>query len=209
MTPNLEWDETAHAYVLTEESKRFVGVVGSPGARDLSVMPYQEEPRDLPIRFEIETGPDETRAGFVPIVFAGSVTGRDGRAGRLRSHPGFAAALSTPRTSRTTGGSGGDARDRHARIPPSTGRSPGRRSGSTRGWPRTPRWGRGCSPASAPPATASVRASAGSSAATRSGPRSPSTAYGDFASARTALEFLRRVQRADGKVPHEISQSAP
>jgi glycogen debranching enzyme len=33
-------------------------------------------------------------------------------------------------------------------------------------------------------------------------------AYGEFASARAALEFLRRVQRADGKVPHEISQSA-
>ncbi len=31
---------------------------------------------------------------------------------------------------------------------------------------------------------------------------------GDFATARTALEFLARYQRADGKVPHEIAQSA-
>jgi len=33
-------------------------------------------------------------------------------------------------------------------------------------------------------------------------------AEGDFASTRTALEFLSQYQRADGKVPHEISQGA-
>ena len=32
--------------------------------------------------------------------------------------------------------------------------------------------------------------------------------YGDFATTRTALEFLKKFQRADGKIPHEISQSA-
>jgi glycogen debranching enzyme len=31
---------------------------------------------------------------------------------------------------------------------------------------------------------------------------------GDFASARTALEFLAKYQRADGKIPHEVPQSA-
>jgi hypothetical protein len=54
-------------------------------------MPYQEEPKDLPIRFEIETSRDATRAGFVPIVFAGSVKGKRGRAGCLSTDPGFAA----------------------------------------------------------------------------------------------------------------------
>ncbi len=33
-------------------------------------------------------------------------------------------------------------------------------------------------------------------------------AEGDFATTRTALEFLSKYQRADGKVPHEISQGA-
>ena len=33
-------------------------------------------------------------------------------------------------------------------------------------------------------------------------------AEGDFANTRTALEFLSKYQRADGKVPHEISQGA-
>ena len=33
-------------------------------------------------------------------------------------------------------------------------------------------------------------------------------AEGDFPTARNALEFLSKYQRADGKIPHEISQSA-
>lgn len=33
-------------------------------------------------------------------------------------------------------------------------------------------------------------------------------AVGDFATTRAALDFLARVQRPDGKIPHEISQSA-
>ena len=34
------------------------------------------------------------------------------------------------------------------------------------------------------------------------------TAAGDLANARTAIEFIAKYQRADGKIPHEISQSA-
>ena len=34
------------------------------------------------------------------------------------------------------------------------------------------------------------------------------TSYGDLATTRLALSFLRRFQREDGKLPHEISQSA-
>jgi hypothetical protein len=50
MTGNLDWDEKQHVYYITEESKRFVGMIGSPAARDISVMPYQEEPRDVPVQ---------------------------------------------------------------------------------------------------------------------------------------------------------------
>jgi glycogen debranching enzyme len=34
------------------------------------------------------------------------------------------------------------------------------------------------------------------------------TSYGDYAATRTALDFLKKFQREDGKIPHEISQSA-
>src|SRR5918911_2518960 len=54
MTGSLSWDEKEHAYFIFEETHRFAGLVGSPGARDISVMPYQEEPRDLPIQFVID-----------------------------------------------------------------------------------------------------------------------------------------------------------
>ena len=64
------------------------------------------------------------------------------------------------------------------------------------------------SPGSARRARASGRGSRGSSDATRCGRRSASTSIGDFATVRTALEFLQKFQRADGKIPHEISQSA-
>ena len=51
MTAYAEWDSKLHAYAFTEESKRYAAVIGSPDAGDLSVMPYQEEPRDVPVRF--------------------------------------------------------------------------------------------------------------------------------------------------------------
>src|SRR5258708_24280774 len=52
-------------------------MVGSPVARDLSVMPYQEEPRDVPVSFALEAAPDAMRSCFIPIVICGSVEGRD------------------------------------------------------------------------------------------------------------------------------------
>src|SRR3989442_1224698 len=77
MTGNLEWDEKQHAYYITEESKRFVGMIGSPAARDISVMPYQEEPRDVPVRLAIEPAADVLKSHFIPIVITGSVEGRN------------------------------------------------------------------------------------------------------------------------------------
>ncbi|PYQ41143.1 MAG: hypothetical protein DMF77_16665, partial [Acidobacteria bacterium] len=77
MTNNVGWDEKDQVYSLTEETKRFAAVIGSPGARDLSLMPYQEEPRDVPLRFVVELPPETLRLHFLPIVIAGSVEGRD------------------------------------------------------------------------------------------------------------------------------------
>ena len=70
MTAYLGWDESAHSYTIGEETNRFVGLIGSPMARDLSVMPYQEEPRDVPVRFVIDVA-DAAKSTFIPIVIAG------------------------------------------------------------------------------------------------------------------------------------------
>ncbi len=77
MTGSLSWNERGRVYYITEETKRFAGVVGSPAARDVSVMPYQEEPRDVPARFRLEIPASESNAHFIPVVIAGSAEGRE------------------------------------------------------------------------------------------------------------------------------------
>jgi glycogen debranching enzyme len=207
MTPNLEWDEKAHAYFLTEESKRFVGVLGSPTARDLSVMPYQEEPKDAPIRFTVEVPVDLARSSFVPIVMAGSVTGRaEAKAvydRLLSSIPGLYArnvehyrALLEQTTSISSPDPRLDESFAWAKV------------GIDKGLATNPQLGTGL--------LAGFRTSGESERPGFGwffGRDALWTAlaihsYGDFAAARTALDFLKGVQRADGKVPHEISQSA-
>src|SRR5918995_6314267 len=71
MTGNLDWDKKEHVYYITEESKRFVGMIGSPAGQDLSVMPYQEEPRDVPAHFVITPSSEDLRTSFIPIIIAG------------------------------------------------------------------------------------------------------------------------------------------
>lgn len=207
MTPNAGWDEKVRAYWITEESGKFVGLVGSPGARDVSIMPYQEEPRDLPIRFLIDLLPDEARHSYVPIVIAGSVTGRDAArdayARLLASVPalyeknvahykrllGETLSVSTP----------------DPRLDESFAWA---KVGIDKGIATNPMLGTGL--------LAGFRSSGDSERpgfAWFFGRDALWTAlaldsYGDYDSARSALAFLRTYQRADGKVPHEISQSA-
>ena len=61
MTPYVSWNESDGLYMLGEESRRFAGAIGSPGARDLSLMPYQEEPRDVPVSFAIDVPLEQAR----------------------------------------------------------------------------------------------------------------------------------------------------
>ncbi|MDT4968880.1 MAG: hypothetical protein QOJ64_3617, partial [Acidobacteriota bacterium] len=76
MTGTLSWEEKEHAYYITEETRRFVGMIGSPSARDAAVMPYQEEPRDVPMRFTIDASHD-ANSQYLPVIIAGSSEGRE------------------------------------------------------------------------------------------------------------------------------------
>jgi len=76
-TASLSWDEKQRAYFIYEETGRYAGLIGSPAARDVSVMPYQEEPRGVPAEFRMEVPASELKSNFIPIVIAGSVKGRD------------------------------------------------------------------------------------------------------------------------------------
>ena len=207
MTPNVGWDDKEHVYSLTEESKRFAAVIGSPGARDRSLMPYQEEPRDVPLRFVVDVPPPAMRSRYVPIVFAGSVEGRDKaketydrllRSARelYEGNVAYYRALQERTLAVDTPDERLDTALRWAEV------------GVDKGLATNPLLGTGLvagfrtSGESERPGFAWMfgRDALWTSLAIQS--------YGDFPAARTALEFLRKLQREDGKIPHEISQSA-
>ena len=205
MTPNVDWDDGQHAYFLTEESQRFVGVLGSPGAHDLSVMPYQEEPKDVPLRFTIDV--PLGGATFVPIVMAASTKDRaEAKAtyDRLLESTGALYAknvehyrrLSTETVSIETPDERLDESFAWAKV------------GVDKGLATNPMLGTGL--------LAGFRTSGDSERPGFGwffGRDALWTAlalhsYGDFEAGRTALDFLKQFERTDGKIPHEISQSA-
>ncbi|HEX8455896.1 MAG TPA: GH116 family glycosyl hydrolase [Pyrinomonadaceae bacterium] len=211
MTGTLSWNERARVYYITEESKRFAGVVGSPAARDVSVMPYQEEPRDVPARFRLEIPAGATSAGrapqFIPIVIAGSVEGRE------RAKAAYDRLLArVPALYEATALHYRQLNEESLQLS-----TPNRELDEAFAWAKVgvdkglvtnPLLGTGL--------VAGYRTSGESERpgfAWFFGRDALWTAlalnsYGDFGTTRTALEFLKKFQRTDGKIPHEISQSA-
>lgn len=192
-------------YSLTEESGRFAAVIACPGSRDVTIMPYQEEPRDQPARFLVEV---PVGSKPVPIVITGSVKGLEpARAANDRLLNGLAAdyAANVAHYRRlvfeatvqvTTPDRALNQAFQWAKV------------GIDKGLVTNPQLGTGL--------VAGFRTSGDSE---RPGfawffgrdalwTVLATTAYGDFATTRTALRFLRQFQRADGRIPHEISQSA-
>ena len=207
MTGNLDWDEKQHAYYITEESKRFVGMIGSPAARDISVMPYQEEPRDVPVRLAIEPAADALTSHFIPIVITGSVEGRDKAKGTYDRLLTSAQALYEKNVSY------------YERLEKETTsiKTPDERLNKAFQWAKVGiDKGIATNPFLGTGLVAGFRTSGDSE---RPGfawffgrdalwTSLAINSYGDFGTTRTALEFLKKFQRADGKIPHEISQSA-
>jgi hypothetical protein len=207
MTPNVDWSAENGSYRISEESRRFVGIVGSPGSRDVSLMPYQEEPRDTPLRLEIAVSPERARAGFVPIVVAASTAGREEAEAVYERLLGGVEPLYRVRVEHQR------ARDAEtvsvATPEPRLDRAfRWAKAGIDKGLAANPDLGTGL--------LAGFRTAGDSE---RPGfawffgrdalwTALATTAYGDLGTTRLALEFLRRFQREDGKVPHEMSQSA-
>lgn len=207
MTAYFGWNEKEHIYTLSEETNRFVGILGSPLARDLSVMPYQEEPRDVPIRFAIKVSPEVMKSHFIPIVIAGSVEGRDKAKATYNRLLDSARSLYEKNVDYYT-----RLRDETVSIV-----TPDERLNKAFEWAKVgidkgivtnPHLGTGL--------VAGFRTSGESE---RPGfawffgrdalwSVLAVTSYSDFATTRTALDFLKKFQREDGKIPHEISQSA-
>lgn len=206
MTSNVSWDQASQTYSLGEESRRFAAIVGVPGGRDISLQPYQEEPRDVPLRVVIDTA-RRARGELIPIIATGSVTGAaDARASYQRvaaSIPALYEAtvqhyrrLLHGTTLVTTPDDRLNAAFMWAKV------------GIDKGTVTNPMLGTGL--------VAGFRTSGDSE---RPGfawffgrdalwTALATTSYGDLATTRLALDFLRKHQRDDGKIPHEVSQSA-
>ncbi len=207
MTGNVDWDKGESAYFLVEETNRFVGVIGSPAAKDVSVIPYQEEPRDAPVRFVIDLPIQTLRTSFIPIVIAGSVEGRAQARATYRKllsqiQPLYEQTVAHYR------------RLQQERLSITT---PDERLNTAFAWAKV-----GIDKGVATNQFLGTGLIAGFRTSGNS--ERPGFAwffgrdalwtvlainsYGDFATTRAALNFLKKFQREDGKIPHEISQSA-
>ena len=203
MTGYLGWDESAHLYTIGEETNRFVGLIGSPVARDVSVMPYQEEPRDVPVRFVIDAAPNGM---FIPIVIAGSVEGR------VKARATYDKLLASAQSLYENNV------NYYSRIQETaTVETPDERLNTAFAWAKVGvDKGIATNPFLGTGLIAGFRTSGDSE---RPGfawffgrdalwTALAITSYGDYAATRTALDFLKKFQRDDGKIPHEVSQSA-
>ena len=207
MTGNLYWDEKTQVYYITEETHRFAGLVGSPGARDISVMPYQEEPRDVPIQFMIDVPAETIKSQFVPIVIAGSVEGAQRAKESYDKLLSNAEALYEKNVAY------------YERLQKESTQieTPLERLNTAFNWAKVGiDKGVATNPFLGTGLLAGFRTSGESE---RPGfawffgrdalwTSFALNSYGDFSTTRTALEFLKKFQRADGRIPHEISQSA-
>lgn len=206
-TPNVGWDAATRTYELSEESGKLAAVVGIPSGTDQSVMPYQEEPRDVPFEFAVEVTPERAREAFVPIVITGSI---DGRAPARDAYTRVLKSIE-PLYSRTV--------DHYRRVIEGGTRvaTPDARLNSAYDWARVGmEKGFATNPGLGTGLVAGFRTSGNSE---RPGfawffgrdalwTSLALTASGRADDARAALAFLGKHQRADGKIPHEISQSA-
>jgi len=207
MTGGVDYARAERAYYIVEESNRFVGVVGSPAAKDVSVMPYQEEPRDVPTRFVIDLPAETLKSRFIPIVIAGSVEGR------ARAREAYQKLLGNARSLYENN----VAYYRRLETETLSVITPDERLNKAFAWAKVGvDKGLATSPLLGTGLVAGFRTSGNSE---RPGfawffgrdamwSSLAFNSYGDFAAARTALEFLKKVQREDGKIPHEISQAA-
>ena len=170
-------------------------------------MPYQEEPRDVPLRFEVAVPQDAARTHLLPIVLAGSVKGRDDAKATYDRVLANARPLYEGNVAYYRG-----LAERTMRIETPDARLDDAfawaKAGIDKGLVENPLLGTGF--------VAGFRTSGDSERpgfAWHFGRDTLWTvpavlAYGDFETARAGLDFLRKFQRADGKIPHEVSQAA-
>jgi len=200
------WDNSLKAYVAGEGSGKNAALIGSPFGVDPPEQPAHNLP-DAPTQFTITITPETAAKGLVPIVIAASPEGLDAAKATYQKLLASAAPLYAEAEQHYR-----DVRERLTSI-----NTPDNRLNLAFEWGKValdkgfvcnPQLGCGLIAGLGPSGTSERPGFGwffGGDAFINSWAM---TAYGDFSTVKQALEFLRKRQRADGKMMHELSQGA-
>lgn len=203
----MEFDPQTSAFLLTDREKKFAGLIGAPGARDVTLTDERKR-RQVRARFTLEVTPVAERHEFVPIMIVGAPEGGIEAARQVyaellgsvqRAYEDTVAYYQQFRE-RTLQIITPDAQLNQAfewakvRVDKGYATNPFLGSGLVAGFhisfdPQRPGYGWFFGRDALWTALAI-------------------TSYGDFELARGAFRFLKSRQRADGKIMHELSQAA-
>jgi glycogen debranching enzyme len=200
------WDNTVKAYVAGEASRKHAALIGSPFARTPPEQPAHNLP-DAPSQFTLAVTPADAARGLIPIAIAAS---HEGPAAARKTYAGLLGEVE-PRYRAT------EAHYRRLREEMTSIGTPDPRINLAFEWGKValdkgfvcnPHLGCGLIAGLGPSGTTErpgfgwfFGGDAFMNAWAISG-------YGDHATVKKTLEFLRIRQRADGKMMHELSQGA-
>lgn len=200
------WDPSLSAYVAGEASRRHAAIFGSPLALAPPEQPAHNLP-DAPSQFTIAVNPDDAARGLIPIAIAASPDGPD------PAKKTYARLLSSAESSYREAA----AHYRHVRDELTSIETPDERINRAFEWGKAaldkglvcnPQLGCGLIAGLGPSGTTERPGFGwffGGDAFINSW---AIDAYGDFETVKQSLGFLRKRQRADGKMMHELSQGA-
>jgi glycogen debranching enzyme len=212
-SPSAEW--VAHAtsgfYVLHTDFPDFAGAVALPGATHGVMVPYQERPQTRPLEFCLHVDPKTDRGRVYPLLMAVGETKETATNAALEAKlAGLDESLQEIYTEHA-------ARYREQQRTLTEIVTPDAELNADFGWAETSIWQLRAKAPSGETGLVAGYYSSGDSARPGFGwffgrdalyALYAIDSYGDFALARTELEFLIRRQREDGKIMHEYSQTA-
>ncbi len=212
------WDDQVKAYVIGEGSSKNAALIGCPLALTPPEQPAHNLP-DAPSQFSIRVTPDIAARGLVPIVIsaAGQPAAGEKPAASVTALAQARQQYTALLASAETGYRKSAVHYRRLRDELTSMRSPDARMDLALEWAKValdkglvcnPQLGCGLIAGLGPSGTTERPGFGwffGGDAFINSWAM---TAYGDFDTVRQALEFLRKRQRADGKMMHELSQAA-
>lgn len=200
------WDDGEKAFVLSESRWKYAGLIGSPFGSKGTGTPAHAQP-EAPVQFQIDVNPDSCASVFVPVVIAGSA---DGIKPARENYRNIVANLQ-PLYRQTF------AHYKNIRDECLSAKLPDKRLSLALEWAKValdkglmenPQLGTGMVAGFGPSGKSARPGFAwffGGDAAINSWAIND---YGGMETVKKSLQFFIKYQRKDGKIPHEISQSA-